>query len=151
MKLWADTDAINTAGRAVAVKVSEMTADINHQAKSRGTKAVQALRDAELEVLKGKRSGKKYRKYPYKSWHTAAAPGEAPAKRFGDLRLHWSGDVKSRDKPDGGIEVVAGLESGEKYAYYLEEGKGMEARPFVERIKEKAMPEIERIYNRPFT
>lgn len=36
MKLWADTDAINTAGRTVALKVSEMTADINHQAKARG-------------------------------------------------------------------------------------------------------------------
>ena len=40
MKLWTETDAINSAGKAVAVKVSEMTADINHQALSRGTRAV---------------------------------------------------------------------------------------------------------------
>lgn len=59
MKLWADTDAINSAGRVVQAKVSEMTADINHQARSRGTRAVNALRNAELEVLKGQRSGRK--------------------------------------------------------------------------------------------
>ena len=165
MKLWTETDAINSAGKAVAVKVSEMTADINHQARSRGTKAVNALRNAEFEVLMGQRSGRKYRK-PYtgrktrkerkKSGYkppeyTASAPGEAPARRSGSLRLHWNGDVKSRNKPDGGVEVVAELESGEKYAYYLEEGKGMEARPFVEKIKKKALPEIEKIYSRPFT
>ena len=165
MKLWADTEAINSAGRAVQAKVSEMTADINHQARSRATRVVNALRNAERNVLMGQRSGKRYRK-PYtgnktkkerkKSGYkppeyTASAPGEPPARRSGNLRLHWNGDVKSRDKPDGGIEVVAELESGEKYAYYLEEGKGMEARPFIEQIKEKAMPEIQKIYNGPYT
>ena len=172
MKLWTETDAINSAGKAVAVKVSEMTADINHQALSRGTRAVNALRNAELEVLRGQRSGKVYKKpythgkatkatkelsreYGHKlrggQLYRASAPGEAPARRSGNLRLHWSDDVESRNKPDGGIEVLAELESGEKYAYYLEEGKGMEKRPFIEKIKEKALPEIERIYNRPFT
>ena len=172
MKLWADTDSIKSVGRTIQVKVSEMTADINHQARSRGARAVNALRNAELEVLKGQRSGRVYKKpythgkasratkelskeYRHKlrggQLYRASAPGEAPARRSGNLRLHWSGDVKSRDKPDGGIEVVAELESGEKYAYYLEEGKGMEKRPFIEKIKEKALPEIERIYNRPFT
>ena len=172
MKLWTETDAINSAGKAVAVKVSEMTADINHQALSRGTRAVNALRNAELEVLRGQRSGKVYKKpythgkatkatkelsreYGHKlrggQLYRASAPGEAPARRSGNLRLHWSGDVESRNKPDGGIEVLAELESGEKYAYYLEEGKRKKKRPFIEKIKEKALPEIERIYNRPFT
>lgn len=165
MKLWADTDSIKSAGRAVQAKVSEMTADINHQARSRGTRAVNELRNAEQEVLKGQRSGRKYRK-PYTGSKTkkerkksgykppmyiASAPGEAPARRSGNLRLHWAGDVVARQKQGNGVEVVAVLESQEKYAYYLEEGKGMEARPFVEKIKEKALPEIEKIYNRPFT
>lgn len=151
MKLWADTDSIKSAGRAVQAKVSEMTADINHQSRSRGARAVNALRNAELEVLKGQRSGREYRKYPYKSKYIASAPGEAPARRSGNLRLHWTGDVVARQKQGNGVEVVAFLESQEKYAYYLEEGKGMEARPFVEKIKKKALPEIEKIYNRPFT
>ncbi len=172
MKLWTETDAINSAGKAIAVKVSEMTADINHQARSRGTRAANALRNAELEVLRGQRSGRVYKKpythgkasratkelskeYRHKlrggQLYRASAPGEAPARRSGNLRLHWDGDVKSRDKPDGGIEVVAELESGERYAYYLEEGKGMEKRPFIKKIKEKALPGIEKIYNRPFT
>ena len=33
MKLWADTDSIKSVGRTIQVKVSEMTADINHQAR----------------------------------------------------------------------------------------------------------------------
>jgi len=83
--------------------------------------------------------------------YRASAPGEAPARRSGNLRLHWAGDVVARQKQGNGVEVMAVLESQEKYAYYLEEGKGMEARPFVEKIKQKALPEIEKIYNRPFT
>lgn len=172
MKLWADTDSIKSVGRTIQVKVSEMTADINHQARSRGARAVNALRNAELEVLKGQRSGRVYKK-PYTNGratketkelskeyghklrggqlYRASAPGEAPARRSGNLRLHWAGDVVARQKQGNGVEVMAVLESQEKYAYYLEEGKGMEARPFVEKIKEKALPGIEKIYNRPFT
>jgi len=105
-------------------------------------KATKATRELSRDYGHKLRGGQLYR---------ASAPGEAPARRSGNLRLHWSGDVKSRNKADGGTEVVAELESGEEYAYYLEEGKGMEKRPFVEEIKEKALPAIEKIYNRPFT
>lgn len=101
--------------------------------------------------MKGKRSGKVYRKPDTKTaTYRASAPGEAPAKRNGDLRLHWNGDVKTKTKSDGGIEVTAILESGEEYAYYLEKGKGMAPRPFVKRIKEEAEPEIKKIYNEPY-
>ena len=101
MKLWADTDSIKSVGRTIQVKVSEMTADINHQARSRGARAVNALRNAELEVLKGQRSGRVYKK-PYTNGratketkelskeyghklrggqlYRASAPGEAPAR-----------------------------------------------------------------------
>mgnify|MGYP006987796032 CR=1 FL=1 len=38
-----------------------------------------------------------------------------------------------------------------KYAGYLENGtKKMTARPFVDKIKEKATPEIEKIYKEPY-
>lgn len=146
MKLWIDTSGIDSAGRAIQAKVSEMTQDVNRQVISRATRAVNELRNAELEVLKGQRSGKVYRKYPYKSTYTASAPGEPPARRTGNLRLHWNGSVTTR--PTGkGTEVIAVLESQERYARYLEEGtKRIAPRPFHDRIVERAMPNIKKIY-----
>ena len=58
-------------------------------------RAVNAIRNAELEVLRGKRSGRVYRKPHTKSHYTASAPGEPPARRTGNLRLNWNGTVES--------------------------------------------------------
>jgi len=153
MKLWVETDAENSAGRIVRAKVSEMVADVNRQALSRGTRAVNILRNAELEVLKGQRSGRIYRKpHTQKATYTASAPGEPPARRTGNLRLHWNGQVKCEKASNGGTAVIAELESQEPYAGILEHGsRRMAPRPFVERIREKAVPEIEKIYSKPYT
>lgn len=148
MKLWIDTSALGTAGQAVHAKVREMKASVNQQVLSRGTRAVNQLRNAELEVLNGQRSGRVYRKYPFKSTYTASAPGEPPARRTGNLRLHWSGDVKG-----GGDEITIELESGEFYADYMEHGTpgGMiKPRPFVDKITEKAMPSIKSIFDESY-
>ena len=146
MKLWVETDAVNTAGRMVQAKMSEMTKDINRQVASRATRAVNELRNAELDVLKGQRSGRVYRRYPFKTKYTASAPGEPPARRTGSLRLHWTGTVETRPKGSG-MEVTAVLESGEKYAPLLEHGtRKMAARPFHDRIVERAKPKILQIY-----
>lgn len=127
--------------------------EINRQVLSRGVRAVNALRSAELEVLKGQRSGKVYRKpFTKKATYRASAPGEPPARRTGNLRLHWNGQVRKGTASGNGIEVIAELESQEEYASMLENGtEKMEPRPFVEQIKEKAMPEIEKIYSEPFS
>lgn len=108
MRLWIDTAALGTAGQAVQAKVGEMKARVNQQVLSRGTRAVNQLRNAELEVLRGKGSGRTYRKYPYKSTYQASAPGEPPARRTGNLRLHWTGNVKG-----GGGNITLELESAE--------------------------------------
>lgn len=150
MKLWSST-SISGAGSAVSMKVSEVRAKVNNQVVSRGVRAVNAIRNAELEVLKGQRSGKTYRKYPFRSTYTASAPGEPPARRTGNLRMHWNGNVKTQSN-GGGVKVIAELEAQEPYAAYLENGTShMAARPFVEKIKEKATPDIEKIYNEPYT
>lgn len=152
MKLWVETDSVHSAGRSVRAKVSEAAAGISRQAASRGVRAVNALRNAELNVLKGQRSGKRYRKYPYKSMYTASAPGESPARRTGNLRLHWNGQVKKGVSSGNGVEIIAELESQEPYAAALENGTSkMAPRPFVEKIKEEAAPEIQRIYSEPYT
>lgn len=173
MKLWEEGKQ-GSIGAAIRMAVKDQVADINRKAASRGVRAVNAIRNAELEVLKGQRSGRVYKKpgtygktpskatraligdYGHKlrggQLYRASAPGEPPAKRFGDLRMHWNGQVKTESAAGGGVIVIAELESQEPYAADLEKGrKGMAPRPFVERIKEKAAPEIKKIYSEPYT
>lgn len=146
MRLWIETSGVNSAGAAVRAKVSEVKVNVDRQVASRATRALNELRNAELEVLKGGRGGRRYRKYPYKSMYTASAPGEPPARRSGNLRLHWNGTVEA-----GGGMVTITLESQEFYATYLEHGtRKMAARPFLDRIKEKAEPAVVQIYSAPY-
>lgn len=155
MKLWIDGSGTNDIGRQIRATVKEIKADINRQVLSRGVRVVNAIRNAELEVLKGQRSGKVYRKPHTKhATYTASAPGESPARRTGALRLHWSGDVKKKSESS----IVAELESNEEYSTYLEEGThpkdgtgGIAPRPFKEKIIEKAKPEIEKILKEPYS
>lgn len=138
-------------GAAIQEKIERKVESVNRQAVSRGTQAVNALRNAELEVLKGQRSGRVYRKPHSKASYTALAPGEPPARRTGNLRLHWNGKVIKERTSGGGLNITAELESQEPYAGILEHGsRRMAPRPFVEKIKEKAMPEIKKIYGKPY-
>lgn len=151
MKLWVDGKAGST-GSAIRANVKDHVTNINRKVVSRGVRAVNAIRNAELEVLKGQRSGKVYRKPYSKATYTASAPGEPPARRTGNLRMHWNGQVKSENSSGGGVAIIAELESQEPYASYLENGTSkMAARPFTEKIKEEAEPEIKRIYSEPYT
>ena len=151
MKLWVDGKA-GSAGSAIRATVKDQVTNINRKVVSRGVRAVNAIRNAELEELKGQRSGRVYRKPHSKATYTASAPGEPPARRTGNLRMHWNGQVKSENSSGGGVAIIAELESQEPYAGILENGSSkMAARPFTEKIKEKAMPEIQRIYGEPYT
>lgn len=172
MKLWVDGEKINSVGRAVRATVKGQVEEINRQVLSRGVRAVNALRSAELQVLKGQRSGRVYRRpgtygkptkatrqlkeeYGHKlkggQLYRASAPGEPPARRTGNLRLHWNGQVKKGISSGDGAKVIAELESQEEYASMLDNGTSRIApRPFSEKIKETAMPEIEKIYGEPY-
>lgn len=151
MKLWVDGNA-GSAGSAIRATVKDQVANINRKVVSRGVRAVNAIRNAELEVLKGQRSGKVYRKPFSRATYTASAPGEPPARRTGNLRMHWNGQVKSENSSGGGVAIVAELESQESYAAHLENGTSrMAPRPFVEKIKQEAASEIQRIYSEPYT
>lgn len=154
MKLWVDGKN-GSAGSAIQATIKEQVSEVNRKVISRGVRAVNVIRNAELEVLKGQRSGKVYRKpFTKHATYTASAPGEAPARRTGNLRMHWNGQVRSENSSSGGVAIVAELESQEYYAAILENGnskRNLEPRPFVEKIKEKAMPEIQKIYSEPYT
>lgn len=138
------------ASGRLKIAVDDTVKKVNREAASRGMRAVNAIRNAELEVLRGKRSGRVYRKPHTKSLYTASAPGEPPARRTGNLRLNWNGTVES-SSTGSGLRVTAVLESQERYSTYLENGtRRMAPRPFKQPISEKAMPEIERIYHEKY-
>lgn len=138
------------ASGRLKIAVDDTVKKVNREAASRGMRAVNAIRNAELEVLRGKRSGRVYRKPHTKSHYTASAPGEPPARRTGNLRLNWNGTVES-SITSSGLRVTAVLESQERYSTYLENGtRRMAPRPFKQPISEKAMPEIERIYHEKY-
>lgn len=143
------TSPKKASGR-LKIAVDDTVKKVNREAASRGTRAVNAIRNAELEVLRGKRSGRVYRKPHTKSHYTASAPGEPPARRTGNLRLNWNGTVES-SSTGSGLRVTAVLESQERYSTYLENGtRRMAPRPFKQPISEKALPEIERIYHEKY-
>ena len=138
------------ASGRLKIAVDDTIIKVNREAASRGMRAVNAIRNAELEVLSGKRSGRVYRKPHTKSHYTASAPGEPHARRTGNLRLNWNGTVES-SSTGSGLRVTAVLESQERYSTYLENGtRRMAPRPFKQPISEKAMPEIERIYHEKY-
>ncbi|MCM1245499.1 MAG: hypothetical protein NC293_07640 [Roseburia sp.] len=150
-KLWKESTSPDSAGVAVRFRVKDVEAGINRQVASRGARTVNVLRNAELEVLKGQRSGKMYRKPHNKAMYRASAPGEAPARRTGVLRLGWNGRVKRNAAFGRSTSIIAELESTAPYAGYLDNGTSkMAPRPFTDRIIEKAKPEIEKIYREPY-
>ena len=146
---------------------------INQETYSRAVRVGNALRNAELKVMSGKRSGRVYKKvgtygkrrtkgtkeligqYGHKlrggQLYQASAPGEPPAVRTGTLRRSFTPKVRGF-KGSAGIKVVASLETRNKYAGYLQNGtKKMAPRPFVEPIIQEAMPETEKILNEPYS
>ena len=100
--------------------------------------------------MSGQRSGKVYKKPHSRATYTASAPGEAPARRTGDLRKSFAPYVEST--PSGRETTIrSGIRSNVEYADILENGRGrMARRPYRDRIIEKAKPEAERIFREPY-
>ena len=151
IKLWKESTTTSSPGTAIQAKIKDIVLEINRKVIKRGVRCTNALRNAELEILKGQRNGKKYRKpYTKKATYCASAPGEVPARRTGALRLQWIGGVEESATPKG-VVAVSYLESNVPYASYLEEGTGkMAARPFADKIKKQAEPEIQKIMSESY-
>ena len=125
---------------------SQVLNQVNAELPARAASASQSLRNASLEILRGQRGGRTYRK-PGGGVYTASAPGEPPAVRSGRLRGSW------RPVQFGASHQNPDIESNVPYTGYMENGTpgGMIApRPFAEKIVEKARPEVEAIYSMPF-
>lgn len=135
----------------VKIRIEKGVKKINKETVSRAARVSNVLRNAELKVLSGQRSGKVYRKPHSKATYTASAPGEPPARRTGTLRMSFAPYVES--SPNGeGVTVKSGIRSNVEYADILESGRGrMARRPYRDSIIEKAKPEAERIYREPYS
>ena len=135
-----------SAGMKFAQYADRISDGMRDELYRRGVQITQVLRRTELEVLAGARNGIKYKSLPNRS----SAPGEAPAAQSGKLRQEWD-DITERQGNGHTSIVTSRITSTTPYAGYLEEGtESMAARPFVDKIIEKAEPEILEIARAPY-
>lgn len=151
----------------MAKYMEECSNIVQMQMERRSFLVANELRNSALQVLRGQRSGRRYKvpgtykrqrdkmdgKMKRGRYYTASAPGEPPAVRTGAFRLSWQassrvlfGSYLSR------IESGIRTENG-KYTLgeILEEGTSrMAPRPYQDEILEKTKPAILRIYNEPY-
>lgn len=136
----------------IDVAVKQITDSIKLQMESRSYRAANEMRNAALLVLRGQRSGRKYRVPGTKRYYQASAPGEPPAVRTGIFRLSWQpsahvifGSYISR------IESNVTVPNGRTLGDILENGTArMAPRPHHDRILEKAEPNIVKIYSQSY-
>ena len=141
----------------VSVPLSAVTDDyldkIEQQMEGRAYRGANELRNAALQVLRGQGGGRQYTIPGTKRKYTASAPGSPPAVRTGAFRLSWQPSanvafgsyisrVESELRVSNGRYILGQL---------LEDGTSkMAPRPHQDKIKEKALPEIRRIYDEPY-
>ena len=123
--------------------VNKAVNQVNAELPGRAVEAANELRNAALEVLRGKRSGRVYRLGRGGSYR-ASAPGEPPAARTGTLRRSW------RAVTSGPANQNPAIESGIPYAWLDQGGSKIAPRPYSKETVEKARPQVEAIYSKPY-
>lgn len=121
---------------SIAAAVDQIKQRIGQQMVSRGPRALNELRNKEIQTLTGP---------------SPSAPGSPPGVRTGNLRGSWTGQVLG-GAGGGGVNITIELQSNTSYAHYLEDGTvKMAARPFVDKIGQAALPGIAAIYSEPYS
>lgn len=136
----------------------EISTKISIGMRSRGYRAANELRNASQLVLRGQRSGRRYRVPGTRRHYTASAPGEPPAVRTGVFRASWQPKQEVNVGTNNQVSVRSYIESRQRtdngsynLGSLLENGSGrMAPRPYKEKIQEKAKPKIIRIYKEPY-
>lgn len=133
--------------------IENVTESIKQEMERRSYLAANELRNASQLVLRGQRSGRRYRVPGTKRRYTASAPGEPPAVRTGAFRLSWQptarvvfgsyiSRIESDLRTDNGRYTLGEI---------LEDGTSrMAPRPYQDAILEKAKKPILRIYDEPY-
>ncbi len=125
---------------------------IERQAKSRTYRAANVIKKYSNKILSNAegRTGRYYKKPDTKKIYRASAPGEPPALRSGDLRRSWR-PLPIGEMAGGGKVYTPGIHTDVKYAPMLQHGTpNMKPRPFEEKIKQEAWPEVKAIYEQPY-
>ena len=148
--------------------IADITDTIQRKMEARGYRAANELRSSALRVLRGQRSGRRYkvpgthrrqrdkvdRKMKNGRYYTASAPGEPPAVRTGVFRMSWQPTASKMSSGSciARIESDAKTENGRHVlGQLLEDGTGrMAPRPYQDRIVEDALPKIVDIYSRAY-
>lgn len=127
----------------ISAEVAREVGVVNRQVLSRARRGTNILRNSAMEVLGHDGTGRRYR-----NGHVASSPGQPPAPDTGNLRRNWRESQFVQANGLGrGIDVKLQIRSDVFYAKFLEHGtRRMSARPFVERIKTKARPQIESLF-----
>jgi len=134
------------AARYLRVEVNSLMLEMNQNARSRARRGVNLLRNAALEVLGQNGSGRVYHRGG--RVQIASAPGQPPAPDKGNLRKNWRMATLAYLNGKGlGIDIHMRITSDMFYADFLEHGtRKMAARPYRERIKTKARPQIAALF-----
>lgn len=159
---------VTVTGPSLDEITKNVTYQIQHQMASRSYRAANELRNSALMVLRGQRSGRRYKvpgtyrrqrdkvdgKMKNGRYYTASAPGEPPAVRTGTFRNSWQATARG---PIFGsyisrIESDATTDNGKhNLGEILENGTSrMAPRPYKDRILEHAEPKIVKIYSEPY-
>lgn len=124
----------------IEVAVRQIVQEINAAALSRADRGLNLLRNAALDVLGHDGSGRVYR------GHVASAPGQPPAPDTGSLRRNWQ-QQKLAQGHGGGVRIIMRIKSNVFYSKFLEHGTSrMLPRPYHDRIKNKAKPQIAALF-----
>lgn len=112
------------AAHAIAIEVNGQRDEVMQKVKAKYPDAARELKNAAHTTLSGP---------------SPSAPGSTPGVRSGHLRRDWSTFYG-----DGSF----GITSQAEYSGHLEHGTSkMAARPYVEKVKEQAMPKIRSIFS----
>lgn len=146
------------ACRVLDKEVERVMGLTKEEARRRGVRASNVLRNVALQTLSGQRNGREYYVRGTKTKYRASAPGEAPASASAspNFRLSWNVHPVEVHRAGRDYVTVAGIESGHKVGDYLlgellENGtsgkRGMKPRPYKKVITKNAEQQILAIYN----
>jgi hypothetical protein len=148
----------NVAAEIIGKSVQTTLKNVQNEVQSRAFRAANELRTASLYVLRGQRSGRRYRMPNSRATYQASAPGEAPAKRTGIFQLSWKTQVRV-ERQGKTFRAVSMIESdltvGRKRKWLLgdllEDGtRNMAPRPYKQAVRDQAAPAIKQIYKKPY-